>query len=101
MLSELTELRERVRDQEQEIAQFHHLLDVEKRFYQDTKAHTFPAWLKKQPSSPVAEKLLADELGPARGSRSLYEAHVRRLHCTEDEHQDFIRLWKLMLLTRP
>jgi hypothetical protein len=101
LLAELEQLREQVSDQAQEIARLEHLLDVEKRYYQDTQAHTFKAWLRKQPPSPVAEKLTADTLVPVRGSRALYEAHVRRLHCTEEEHQDFIRLWKLMLLTRP
>lgn len=107
MLSELIELRTKVADQaqtieelEQEITRLKTRLDIERRYLENT-AHTFLAWLKKQPSSPVAEKLLADQLVPARGSRALYEAHVKRLHCTEDERQDFIRLWKLMLLSRP
>jgi hypothetical protein len=101
MLSELTELREQVSDQAQEIAQLRHLLDVEKRYYEDTQAHTFKAWLRKQPPSPVASKLLSDQLVPARGSRALYEAHMRRLHSTDNELLEFTRLWKLMLLSRP
>lgn len=108
MLSELTDLRAKVYNQaqtieelEQEVTRLKSRLDVERRYLEDTAPRTFLAWLKKQPSSPVAQKLLADQLVPARGSRALYEAHVKRLHCTEDERQDFTRLWKLMLLSRP
>src|SRR6266487_2670631 len=100
LLAEVEQLRAKVRDQAQaeEVARLRSLLDIEKRYLSDTRPRTFRSWLRKQPASPLKEKLLADELIPARGTRSHYEAHVRRLHCSEEEHQDFVRLWKLMLL---
>jgi len=107
LLAEVEQLRAKVSDQAQEIkaqaeeiARLRSLLDIEKRYLSDTKPRTFRSWLRKQPASSLREKLLADELIPARGTRAHYEAHVRRL-CTEDEHQDFLRLWKLMLLSQP
>jgi len=100
VLAELEELRAQVKEQASQITHLEHLLDVEKRYLSDQQPRTFKAWLRKQPSSPLAEKLLADSLVPARGSRALYEAHVHRLHCTDDEVAAFKDLWKLMLLSR-
>jgi|GEM_PF-5726652 hypothetical protein len=106
-LAEVEALRATVREQAQEIqaqaeeiTRLRTLLDIERRYLSDTKPRTSRAWLRKQPASSLKEKLLTDELIPARGTRSHYEAHVRRLQATEDEHQDFIRLWKLMLLSQ-
>jgi hypothetical protein len=112
MLSELMELRAKVHDQEKtiieleiekaeltsQLSKLHRRLDVERRFLEDITPRYFRAWLKKQPSSPWRDRFLSDQLVPARGSRSLYQAHIRRLHCTEEEQEDFTRLWKLMLL---
>jgi hypothetical protein len=107
LLAEVEQLRAKVSDQAQEIEEQAHeisrwraRLDIEKRYLEDTKPRTFRSWLRKQPASPLREKLLTDELTPARGTRSHYEAHVRLLHCSEEEHQDFVRLWKLMLLSQ-
>lgn len=83
---------------EQENSRLKKQLDFERRFLQDTKAHTFKAWLRKQPSSPWRVRFLSDQLIPPRGSRSLYQAHMKRLNSTDEETEDFIRLWKLMLL---
>ena len=106
LFAEVEQLRTKVSDQAQEIeaqareiAQWRARLDIEKRYLEDTKPRTFRSWLRKQPASPLREKLLEDSLTPARGTRAHYEAHVRRL-CTEEEHQDFVRLWKLMLLSQ-
>jgi hypothetical protein len=106
LLTELEELRVKVTDQAQqieeqeaEIARLHQALDIEKRYLEDTTPRPFKAWLRKtQPSSPWRNTFLSDQLVPARGSRAMYEAHVRRLHCSDEEHQDFVRLWKLLLL---
>ncbi len=107
LLAEVEQLRVQVRDQGQEIeeqarelSRLRARVDIEKRYLEDTAQRTFKPWLRKQPSSSLREKLLADELVPVRGTRSHYEAHVRRLHCSEEEHQDFVRLWKLMLLSQ-
>ncbi len=107
LLAEVEQLRAKISDhaqeiqaQAEEIARLRNLLDIEKRYLSDTKPRTFRSWLRKQPASPLREKLLEDSLTPARGTRAHYEAHVRRLHCSEEEHQDFIRLWKLMLLSQ-
>jgi regulator of replication initiation timing len=105
LLAELEQLRTHVitleqenAEQAQEIAQLRSRLDYERRYLSDIKPRYFKTWLKKQPASPFVARMFADPLFPARGPRSLYEAHTRRLHLSEEEHDDFVRLWKLMLL---
>jgi hypothetical protein len=105
MLAELAELRdqtkqqaERLAEMESEVSRLRYKLDVERRFLEDRDPHTFKSWLRKQSPSGFSRKVLAEPLFPPKGSRALYEAHCRRLNCTEEEHADFIRLWKLMLL---
>ena len=98
MLSELVELRAKVTDQAQEIAELRSRLDIETRYLSDTTPHSFKSWLKKQPGSPLVRKMFADPSFPPRGSRGYYEAHLRRLDSTDEEREDFVRLWKLMLL---
>jgi FtsZ-binding cell division protein ZapB len=83
---------------EQENTRLKKQLDFERRFLEDTKAYGFKAWLKKQPSSLWRVRFLNDRTIPPRGSRSLYQAHMKRLNSTDEETEDFIRLWKLMLL---
>jgi FtsZ-binding cell division protein ZapB len=82
---------------EQERATLKKQLDFERRFLEDTKAYTFKAWLRKQPSSPWRVKFLSDQLIPPRTSWAGYQAHMKRVGCTDEEMEDFIRLWKLML----
>jgi len=108
LLAEVEQLRTKVSDQAQEIeaqaeeiARLRTLLDIERRYLSDTTARTFKAWLRKQPSRPWRDRFLSDQLVPSRGSRAHYEAHMRRLHCSDEEITDFVRLWKLMLLERP
>jgi hypothetical protein len=110
--AEVVELRAKVTEQAQEIADTRELvgtleqentrlksqLDFERRFLEDTKAYGFKAWLKKQPSSPWRVRFLSDKIIPPHTSRSLYQAHVKRQGATDEEMEDFIRLWKLMLL---
>jgi hypothetical protein len=72
-------------------------LDYERRYLADITPRRFKGWLKKQPSSPRRDRFLSDQSIELRGPRSYYEAQVKRLHCSEEEHEDFIRLWKLML----
>ncbi len=89
-----------IEEQSQEITRLRSLLDIEKRALDITPRY-FKSWLKKQPSSPFVSKMFADPNFPARGPRSLYEARVRYLHCSDEEHEDFVRLWKLLLLEQP
>lgn len=105
--SDLDELRAQVRDQAQtieeqaqEITQLRTRLDVERRYLENTP-YTFKSWLKQHaPSSSLTAKLHdRDALVPPKTSRAGYEAYVRRL-CTEEEHQEFVLLWKTMLLSR-
>jgi hypothetical protein len=100
LLAELEQLRTQVRDQAQEIADLRSRLDIEKRYLSDTKPYYFKSWLKKQPRSSLVIKMFADPSFPPRGSRGYYEAHLRRLYCTAEEHEDFVRLWKLLLLSQ-
>ncbi len=98
LLAELEALRAKVADQAQEIADLRSRLDVERRYLSDTTPRYFKSWLKKQSASPLVSKMFADPSFPPRGSRGYYEAHMRSLHCTDEEREDFVRLWKLMLL---
>jgi hypothetical protein len=71
---------------------------VERRFLEDVTPQPFRTFLKKQPSSPWRIRYLNDQLVPPRGSRAAYQMHARRLQCTDEEMEDFTRLWKLMLM---
>ena len=73
-------------------------LDYERRYLEDTTPQRFKAWLRKQPSSPWRVTFLSDQTIKPLASRSYYEAHIKRLQCTDEEQADFVRLWKLMLL---
>jgi hypothetical protein len=101
---ELAALRAKVADQAQEIEELvsqittlRERLDVERRYLSDITPRHFKGWLKKQPTSPLVTQMFADSLFPPRGPRSLYEAHIRA-HYGPVEREDFVRLWKLMLL---
>jgi len=107
LLTELEELRTKVQNQAREIAdqaariaQLKRILDIEKRYLEDTTPRTFKAWLRKQPQTELSKKLLTDQLIPVRGSRALYEAHLRRMQYSEYEIARFKDLWKLMLLSQ-
>ena len=95
LVSQLQDYRQTL---EQENTTLKNRLDVERRYLEDIMPHTFKSWLKKQPSSPWRIRYLSDQLVPARGSRTLYQAHMKRLNMSDEEMEDFIRLWKLMLL---
>ncbi len=114
MLSELVESRTKVADQaatieqqaqtieelEQQVMRLQNRLDVDRRYHGDHSVYSFPAWLKKQPASPLRDKLLAAQLLPSRASRAKYEPYLRyKLHCTPEEMDEFTHLWKLMLLS--
>src|SRR5450755_4622696 len=70
-------------------------LDYERRYLEDTTPQRFKTWLRKQPSSPWRVTFLSDQTIKPIASRSYYTAQMRRLHCTDEELADFIRLWKL------
>jgi hypothetical protein len=95
---QLHEAKQRITQLEAEIAQLRYSLDIEKRYYQDIQSRGFKSWLKKQPKTPLGQKILDDIFLPPRGSRALYQAHLRRLKYSEDEMREFMHLWKAMLL---
>ena len=104
LLAELEALRAKVADQAQEIEELtsqittlRERLDIERRYLSDLTPRYFKGWLKKQPTSPLVTHVFADPLFPPRGPRSLYEAHIRA-HYGPVERDDFVWLWKLMLL---
>lgn len=90
--------KQRIAELENQVAHLEYMLDVEKRFYQDTQARGFKSWLRNQAPSSFRQKLLADTLLPARGSRGYYEAHLRNMRYSAEEIEEFRRLWRLLLL---
>jgi hypothetical protein len=94
----IEEQAQEIEEQTSQITKLRDRLDYERRYLEDTTPQRFKAWLKKQPSSPWRTTFLSDQTIQARGSRGYYEAHIRRLHFSEEEHEDFVRLWKLLLL---
>jgi hypothetical protein len=106
--NELSTLRTKVQDQDQHIAELEQetirlraLLDIEQRYHADHERRSFKAWLKKQPTHAIGDlgqRILADELIPALGSRAGYEARLRYREYSPDDQQEFAHLWKLMLL---
>lgn len=96
---ELEEARQRITELEREVMRLEYLLDVEKRFQQDTQSRGFKSWLKKiQIPSSLSQKLLADPLFPPRGSRAYYEAHLHKMKYSTEEIEEFRQLWKHLLL---
>jgi hypothetical protein len=93
-------LEQTIDDQAKEIARLAEKLNVEKRFLQErsTQKYGFRAFIKKQPVTPLIEKLLADPFTMPRDTRAHYEYRLPLLHCTEEEQQEFTDLWKLMML---
>ena len=101
MLSELTEVHAQVDDQAKEIYRLRQLLDVEKRYLIDMEQRGFKGFLKNlQTKTPFVEKLLADQFFRPRDTRAHYEYHLRRLKYSDEELDEFQRLWKLMLLSQ-
>lgn len=109
MLSELEDLRKKVRNQaqtieerEQEVTRLLGKLDVERRFLGDHQKRGFKFWLKKQRAAHIGEvgqRILSNDLIPVQGSRWLYESHLKKNGYTSDEIEQFRDLWKLMLLS--
>jgi hypothetical protein len=106
--AELKALRAKVRDQAQtiedqgkEIARLADRLNIERRYLQDKEKHGFKAFLKRQPTTPLIERMLNDQFIMPRDTRPHYEYRLARLHPSEDERQEFTELWKLMLLLEP
>jgi hypothetical protein len=94
----LEEAELEIAELEQERRRLLDKLDFERRFLADYQPRTFKAWLKKnQKARPFAQKLLADQLVPIRGSKGIYSAWLRRNKYTEEELLEFVDLWKLML----
>jgi len=95
----IAELEQRNGGLEQEISHLRYLLDIERRYYEDTQARPFKSWLHQQPPSALIERLFARPgLLPPRGSRGLYEAHLRRLGGSAEEQAELAQLWRRMLV---
>ena len=101
LLRELETAKARIVELEAETAHLRSLVDVERRYYEDTTFRTFKSWLSRQPPEPFVRKLLECRGLPPGGSRAVYEAHLRRLGCTPDELAEFAHLWKRMLTQQP
>ena len=96
--NELAKAQQRIAELEQEILHLRNRFDLERRSQTDYQPRSLKAWLKKQPVSPLGQRILANELIPPRGSRSTYEAYLRRMDYSVDEMQEFEHLWKALLL---
>jgi len=90
-----------IEEQTATIARLRDLLDVERRYLADiNNRRGFKSFLKKQPRTPFIEKILAEQLVLPYDTRRHYEYNLRvLLHATDEEKEEFTRLWKLMLLT--
>lgn len=98
--SALEEARQRIAELEEENTRLLNKLDLERRFHADHERRSFKAWLKKQHAiSEVGQRIRSDDFIPAMGSRSLYEAYLRKQKYSSDELAEFEHLWKLMLLS--
>ena len=97
---QLAQAQEDIAELEATVTRLHRQLDLEKR-YHEPKSWPFMTWLRKQPPTGLSRRLCADQTIPPRGSRGLYEAHLRRMKCSPEEMLTFTDLWKLMLLSRP
>jgi hypothetical protein len=100
LLKDLEEASARIAALEQHIASLKYQLDLEKRFYEDTKNRAFKSWLRKQAPSPLGSRFLADQLFPPRGSRAFYTAYLRKQQYSPDEIHELEHLWKMMLLSQ-
>jgi hypothetical protein len=108
LVAEIDRLKEKVADQEEEIAQHREVirdlkyqLNLEWRYLMDMQARGFIAFLKKQPPTPFIEKILANRffVFHSQASRATYEGMLYRMNCTREEHEEFKTLWKLLMLT--
>ena len=82
-----------------EVSRLRGLLDIEKRLL-DGKPRGFKSWLRNQPKTPFIQRLLDDPFFPAQSSLGAYQLRLR-YQATETEMEEFMALWKLMLLSRP
>lgn len=106
MRAQMAALHKYVRDKDIEIddlsAQLARLrlhLDIEKRFLTDKTKHSFRAFLKKQPATPLISRIVADPLFKPIDTRVHYESRLLSLpQVSEDTLHEFYDLWKLMLL---
>jgi small-conductance mechanosensitive channel len=92
--------RSRNDELEQQVTRLTTRLDIERRYY-DSQPRAFRGWLRKQPRTDLIGRLLERDTFPLKGSRALYEAHVRVLKGPESDLQEFADLWRCMLLSVP
>lgn len=92
------EAKAQIEELELEVMRLTNQLDLERRYLEDEKPRSFKAWLKKQPSTPFIQKVLADKLFEPRDTRGHYEYRLRIRNYTEDEIREFVHLWKRMLV---
>lgn len=96
---ELVRLRALVEEQASEISRLYRALDVERRYLADVRQYSLKAVLKAiQVKTPLIEKLLSEKFLKPRDTRVHYEYHLKRLKYSDEELDEFRRLWKLMLL---
>jgi hypothetical protein len=107
LIAEIEHLKAHVKEQNQEIQQ--HLwvitdlkrqLDLERRYLLDTQARGFISFLKRQPMTPLIQKILAGRYLPQTGTHWMYEHYLRhqRILVTDEDLLQFKDLWKVMLL---
>jgi|ERR1022692_744334 regulator of replication initiation timing len=103
-VAEIQQLRQRVQELQRENAEFEqenikvkHLLQVDQWFHSDRSARNFPAFLRKQGSTPFIKRFLQENLLAPLGTRARYEDYLRKGRYSEEEKAEFEHLWKLML----
>src|SRR6266700_4126536 len=95
LIEQIESLSAQVRAQEGQLAQLErtiillkHQLDLEHRYLMDTQARGFIPFLRRQPATPLIQKLLADQSFTFnhQASRWTYEQLLRfRMLCTDEE----------------
>jgi ADP-ribose pyrophosphatase YjhB (NUDIX family) len=107
LVDEIERLKAHIEEQNQEIQQ--HLwvitdlkrqLDLERRYLLDTQARGFISFLKKQPMTPLIQKILAGRYLPQTGTHWMDERYLRQQHIlvTDEDLLQFKDLWKVMIL---
>jgi hypothetical protein len=107
---QIKQLKAHIDDQEQEIkqhlgviAELKYQINLEWRFLMDTQPRGLLPFLRKQPATPFIQKVLADQQLVRlhnQAARGTYDRILRfRLHCNEEEMEEFKQLWKLLMLS--
>jgi predicted nuclease with TOPRIM domain len=104
---QIEQLKAHVKEQQLEIGQhftvIEHLkeqINLEYRYLKDDRERGLISFLKRQPRTPLSERILSDTRLFTRGTHWEYETYFRihGIAVTEAELTQFKDLWKLMLL---